>query len=543
MKTLIRKPQKPWLTGNNRQPKTNQKTVIIIGAGIAGLSAGIYAQMNGYKSRIYEMHTIPGGVLTAWRRNGYLIDGCIHWLAGSNPRYPRLYRYWQEIGLIQGRQIFDPDIFFRIEDRDGQVFNLYCNVDRLEQHMLDLAPEDEKTIREVCKAIRKFGVFKMSPADPGFLQNLETRLQMMSSMPQIIRFGKMTMKDFGEQFQNPFLRRVFSEILWEPNFSAFALLITLSNLNDKTYGYPLGGSLPMALAVAKRYRSLGGEIHFNTRVSKILIENNRAVGIRLEDGREERADVVISAADGHATLFHMLEDRYTSDEFRAMYADWSRFTPLVFIGLGVNRIFDECKGMTGGLLLELGEPLVIGGKPVEHLEVRILDFDPFMAPAGKTVLTLPIPTDYNYWSQLYGDGSDRKLYDAVKQTLAKEVIRRLDLRFPGLAEQVEMVNVATPLTFERYTGNWQGCYEGWSMTPGTFGKMISKKLPGLDNFYMVGQWVQAGGGLPSGVMTSRQVVKEMCQNDGRRFQTQVVLSPEEQVNDKSVLLKRRGIQS
>ena len=68
-------------------------------------------------------------------------------------------------------------------------------------------PEDEKTIREVCDAIRKFKIFKENPADPSFLQNLKNRLQMMSIMPQIIRFGKMTMKDFGEQFQNPFLRK------------------------------------------------------------------------------------------------------------------------------------------------------------------------------------------------------------------------------------------------------------------------------------------------------------------------------------------------
>lgn len=518
MKPLVEKSKKPWLPGNKRQSIASQKTVIIIGAGIAGLSTGIYAQMNGYRSRIYELHTIPGGVLTAWKRKGYLIDGCVDRLAGSSPRYPRLYRYWQEIGLIQGRQIFDPEVFFRVENRHGQAFNLYCDADRLEQHMLALAPEDEKTIREMCEAIRKFRVMRGGSADPNFLQNFKNRLQMMSIMPHIIRYGKMTMKDLGELFQSPLLRKAFSEAIWEPNISALALLITLSNMNDKTSGYPLGGSLPMALAVAKRYRSLGGEIHYKARVSKILIENHCAVGVRLEDGREERADVVISAADGHATLFQMLEDRYTPEEFRAMYADWARITPLVYIGLGVNRIFDECKGITGGLLFEVNPPLCVAGKPVEHLHVKIYDFDPCLAPRGKTVLTVPIPTDYAYWSRLYGDGSDRALYLAEKERVAREVIQRLDLRFPGLAAQVEMVDVATPVTYEHYTGNWQGCYEGWQPTPYAMRTTISKTLPGLDNFYMVGQWVFAGGGLPCGVITGRQVVQEMCRKDGSRFQ-------------------------
>ncbi len=61
-------------------------SVIIIGAGFAGLSAGIYAQMNGYRTQIFEMHDLPGGLCTAWKRKGYTIDGCIHWLVGSSPQ-------------------------------------------------------------------------------------------------------------------------------------------------------------------------------------------------------------------------------------------------------------------------------------------------------------------------------------------------------------------------------------------------------------------------------------------------------------------------
>ena len=61
------------------------KTIAIVGAGMAGLAAGCYAQMNGYKTTIFEWHYKPGGLCTAWKRNGYTIDGCIHWLVGSKP--------------------------------------------------------------------------------------------------------------------------------------------------------------------------------------------------------------------------------------------------------------------------------------------------------------------------------------------------------------------------------------------------------------------------------------------------------------------------
>ncbi len=81
-----------------------EESIIIIGAGIAGLTAGCYASMNGYSTRMFEMHIRPGGLCTAWKRNGYTIDGCIHHLAGASP-VSRLYRVWEELGSVQGRDM------------------------------------------------------------------------------------------------------------------------------------------------------------------------------------------------------------------------------------------------------------------------------------------------------------------------------------------------------------------------------------------------------------------------------------------------------
>ena len=85
--------------------------------------------------------------------------------------------------------------------------------------------------------------------------------------------------------------------------------------------------------------------------------------------------------------------------------------------------------------------------------------------------------------------------------------------------------MATPLTFERYTGNWQGSFEGWQLTTKTLqltmkGQGLRKTLPGLENFYMIGQWVEPGGGLPTGAMSARRMIKALCEKDKRRFVTQ-----------------------
>jgi len=87
---------------------------------------------------------------------------------------------------------------------------------------------------------------------------------------------------------------------------------------------------------------------------------------------------------------------------------------------------------------------------------------------------------------------------------------------------VEVIDVATPLTFERYTGNWKGSFEGWLITPensSVIMKPMSQSLPDLNNFYMCGQWVEPGGGLPTAIMSGRRLIKKICKEDRRKFVT------------------------
>ena len=131
----------------------DKSIIIIIGAGFAGLSTGIYARMNGYRTKIFELHTQPGGLCTSWKRKGYTIDGCIHWLVGSNPR-SGMYHFWQEVGIAQEREFVNLDEFLRYEGEDGRTFILYSDVDRLEKHMLELSPQDAEVTREFIRGIR-----------------------------------------------------------------------------------------------------------------------------------------------------------------------------------------------------------------------------------------------------------------------------------------------------------------------------------------------------------------------------------------------------
>jgi len=496
-----------------------EKSIIIIGAGIAGLCTGCYARMNGYKTQIFEMHTIPGGLCTSWKRKGYKIDGCIHWLTGSSPGNS-FYRLWEEVGAVQGCNMVDPESFIRIEGEQGKAFNVYSDIDRLEQHMKDLAPEDKDVIEEFIKPAITGTHYLNVPIEkaPELFSPIEGLKMMISMFPYLRlmrKWGKISIHDFAQRFKNPFLREVFPLILNFPDTPMSSIIFTLSLLHKKAAGYPLGGSLEFARGIERRYLDLGGEVYYKSPVVKILVKNDKAVGVRLADGSEYRSDIIISAADGRTTVFDMLEGKYVNEEIKGYYDTLPIYTPVIYLALGVARSFDEPHSAAGINFL-LDEPVTIAGREWKRLQVHIFNFDPTLAPEGKTLLTLMIESNYDYWKNFY---ENPETYKAEKERIADVVIAALDRRYPGLADQVEMCDVATPITFERYTGNWQGTYEGWLNTTKTYNIRMSRSLPGLSNFYMAGQWIQPGGGLPTGVMTGRHVIQIICKNDKKPFVT------------------------
>ncbi len=215
-------------------------------------------------------------------------------------------------------------------------------------------------------------------------------------------------------------------------------------------------------------------------MEKILVENNRAVGIKLANGTEQKADYVISAADGHATIWEMLGGQYV-DETIKRYYEMPIFQPLVFVGLGVKRTFQDVEPSLSGLSFPLENPITIGNREHHNLLVRIFNQDSSFAPEGKTVLNVKFESDFNYWAEL---SRNPARYREEKELIAAAVVSALNKRFPEFAKQLEMWDVSTPLTFYRYTGNWQGSYEGWLLTPDNITLRMKKTLPGLDNFYM-----------------------------------------------------------
>lgn len=498
------------------------RSIIVIGAGVAGMSAGCYGQMNGYDTRIFEMHKLPGGVCTSWRRKGYTVDGCLHWLTGVRPGTD-FYQIWEELGVLPGTELVWHPRYAWIERRDGEVLAVDCDLETMERDLRSLAPDDDRLVREFTGAVRKMRTFpipwKKAPDLMGPADKFRVVRGMLPFMGLFRKWGRLTLGDVARRFKDPVMQEAFLHVFNlenPPEFPIMAVLKTFAWMDQGTLAYPVGGSLELARRIERRYLELGGDVQYRSRVEKVLVENDRAVGVRLEDGSEHRADVVVSAADGRTTIFDMLDGRYADKRVRGYYDHMKLFDPLIYVGLGIDRTFEEEPRTVTGISFPFEEPVVIGDRERDRMCVQFYSYDPTLAPEGKTFARVHYASDYDHWERLKRD-PDR--YREEKERVADTVVEQLDRRFPGLASRVEMRDVATPMTWVRYTGNWRGSFEGWIETTRTLTMRMSQMLPGLRDFYMAGQWVQPGGSVPAVAMSGRNAVQIICHRDGREFVT------------------------
>ena len=482
--------------------------IIIIGGGIAGLCAAVYAQRCGYQAEILETHDSAGGLATSWHRGEYTFETCLHWLFGSNPDGD-MYSRWLEVFDIDKLTFVYPEEFVRLETEHGERLSIYSNVDRLEKELLRRAPQDAAEIRNFASAVRSLSKFKMPDPTEGWGNNWLTYLRDIYYLPLLHKLSDMSSKEYGYKFTDPLIQGFFGESDMG-DLSALALFFSLAWMSGGDAAYAIGGSQAIIQGIIHRLGSLGGRLRLGAKVEHILVEDNTAVGVQLMGGETIKAHWVISAADGHSTIYDMLGGKYTDQATEKIYNDFETFPSYLQVSLGVALDLSHEPGFVTRLL---AAPLEVDpGTQLRQVSVRFFHFDPTFAPAGKTAVTCFLPTrNFEYWVRLREQ--DPAGYRAEKHRIAESIITILERRVPEIRRAIEVIDVSTPATVVHYTGNWKGSMEGWLLTPTTGYRQLPNTLPGLQQFLMVGQWIMPGGGLPSGLLTARSAIQAVCRHD------------------------------
>ena len=491
--------------------------VLIIGGGIAGLAAGCYACMNGFETLILEQHFLPGGLCTSWERDGYVFDGCISYLYGTAAGMP-FNDLWKELELSD-HGFIHRDEFLRVRNEKREEAIGWADPDKLYEHLVSIAPEDKRRIRAFTQAVKKLVDVDMSALSKqprelmGAVEWGRLGLGMLPYTAASVRWSCMSASDFARGFKNPFLKNAIPHLLGWPEIPVLAAASTYAYLWKKNAGFPAGGSLAFARALEKRYLSLGGKIEYRKRVERIIVENDRAAGVRLYTDEDIRAEYVISTADGRSTVFEMLGGAYGHRSMKRRYDGDLPLHSQMQLSFGVDR---DLAGTPAWIIHLLDPPYRLLSEERSILSVKNFNFDSSLAPEGKSVLEVFLRMEYGYFRRLIGN----RLYDTEQDQTAEQVLEVLERVIPGISKDVEHTDVATPISYERYTGNWHGSSCGWLLTKKTMLSMVlgmRKTLPGLGRFYMAGQWVEPGGSVPLCAASGKNAVALVCRDAGRRF--------------------------
>lgn len=484
-----------------------RKKVLIIGGGPAGLAAASYCRMADMEPVVFEKHKLPGGLCTAWKRKGYTVDGCVHFIMGSGPG-SAFHEMWRELGLFEAVDPLEDfhyhDDFFHFRFANGRELAFESDLDRLRETLGSHAPKDREAVRELADAVESLDGFSV-PLDliAGVKNTARAAKRALPFLRPLLQWQNTSIGDFAQKFQSPELREAVTR-LWYPDYNMLYILLIMGWLEHRLAGYPQVNSLGFSRLLEAKMLERGAEIHYDSAVEQILVDNGKAFGLELESGETVHGDYVIAAAASPETLARLLPGR----GFQTPRIPVT--PPLVHVSLGSSYDFSGYTSAACGLQLELQPNIEMAGEARDFLLVHIYNFARDLAPEGRTLVKAMFPTSYYRWSLT--KNTDPARYTELKEQDAQAVISAIERYFPGFTPTVDMIDVATPVTFRDYTANQEGSLIAWGAVAGA-PMMLPKTIPDVDRLLLAGHWVMPGGGVPQAALSARQAVQSICRRE------------------------------
>jgi phytoene desaturase len=479
-----------------------RKRILITGGGVGGLVTGIFAQKAGFDSVIYEKNAYAGGECTGWDRNGYHIDGCIHWLAGTGEGR-ELNRLWKETGALENVEIYQPDSLITVFGREN-TFTFWRDRQRLRAHLLEIAPEDGHMIEEMLRVVSAFETFEPTIDKPRDIMSPLEKIRFIYKNRRVLgkigKFSQISVREYKNRFKNQLIKTALGYIVPD-EYSAHNLFFTMASFLGNNAGVPMGGSKAFSRRLAEKYGELGGEIVPGSEVSEIIIRNNKATGIRTSGGLEFFGDYIVTACDPDVVFNKLLKKSYPDYEFLMRYDDRGSY-PLqtcVYVAYGIDV---DLSGFPRNSVFNTG-PVIFEDRVIDMLSMKHFCHEPSFSPEGKSVVVVYFDAGYDWWKELY---TDPARYRSEKARLGVDISVQLVRRFPEIIKNPKLLDVATPLTYERYCGAYRGSWLSFGNTPRSQPLRHNGRIEGLDNLFMTGQWLMPPGGLPGAAITGKWTI-------------------------------------
>lgn len=495
------------------------KKIIIIGGGVAGLTAGIYARRSGFECEIYEQHTIVGGECTSWKRHGFHIDNCVHWLTGTNPN-TEMNKVWCDIhALGKDVEIIQNDSFMHIEGENGESLDIWQDVERLRTDLLKLSPEDADAIEEFISNVKTYCLMDMPALKPVDMLSIMEFWRLLKKLRPIGKIhgklSRMSLQEYADKFKHPLLKKMI--LAYMPNtYNVSSWFYVLGTFCSGNGALPRGGSQGMIDRMEKYFLDLGGKIFTRKKAIKLDVEKKIAQCVHFSDGTTATADYIICCCDVSVVFNKLLEEEHTEDFFKHRFIEKLKH-PIYSTFNTYIAVDDKCEFLKDTTWFNCAPYKAVGK---EHNSVLLKSFssEPTYSPEGKNLLqTLLVQyeDDFERWATLYE--VNREAYKIEKDRISKAVLTAIEEKYPQLKGKMTVVETVSPYSYYRFCGAYKGAYMSFILTPFAKKKTHKGRLRKIKNVYLAGQWLQPPGGLPNAGATGRFVIQRICKQEKIAF--------------------------
>lgn len=504
----------------HRESKQESYEVVVIGAGIGGLTAAALLAKAGKSVLLVERHGRPGGCAHGFNRRRYRFDSGVHLVSGCGPEGYRNGRIIHEISRVLGISAesgFIPMSPYARAVYPGLEVFLHSGEERSVAALGEAFPREKTRLREIsilCRAVAE----ELMLAEEILEQAREGGISPARRLPNLFRYRRAALATVLDEFlSDPRLKTAYAS-LWPylglpPSRLSFLSWATMAAGYTYEGGYYCRGTFQSyADALARSIEQSGGEVLLNAGVRRILAEKGKVAGIVLENGQVIRADTVISNADARQTAELMigrenLPEGYW-DNLDRLSSSLSVFVVYLATDLDLS-VFPHAHESFFYETLdhEAIYAATLAGRPNWFSATVPTLADPALAPAGQNLMLL---------TQLcpYAVGES---WRTAKPGFQQRLLDQAERHFPGLNERLLFVEAGSPRTVERYTLNSAGAAYGWDPTPEQVGANRPPVRGPLQGLFFAGHWTRPGGGIAgvsfSGALAAREVLGISRQED------------------------------
>lgn len=481
--------------------------VIVIGAGIGGLTAAALLAKAGQRVLVVERQEGPGGYAHSFQRGPYTFDPAVHWV-GDEALFDGLLRH---LG-VRDRCTFLPIGTFYTAAFPDLQFDAPLGMESYIEAHARLFPQEAAGFRRFVQLCARMHAEAHQLPPRLSLRQLD---EAVTRFPVLFKYMRATV---GE---------VLDEYLTDPRLKALCtapwayLGLPPSRLSFQTFSqmiyshidgvfYCEGSFQRMADALVFALRARGGELVLGERVTRIILENGRAAGVELASGPVVRAPVIVSNADALQTFEQLVGAPHLPAKFLrslrrlrpsisgfGVYAASRLDLPSILRGHTVHECFSYRAWDHDETWSHVAE-----GRPSAFFVTAPSLVDPSVAPPGEHLIVATALMPYDIGEP----------WPAVKERYVEAILAEIDHVFPGFSAKLTFVEGATPLAFESFTLNHRGAIYGWEMAPDqTTSKRPAHQTP-IPGLYLSGHWTHPGGGVlrtfVSGIQTAAMIVEQ-----------------------------------